>query len=165
MNPTLGRISLPKLEGFRCFACGNVNPIGLHMTFYLQGDHVCSEITLSEDHAGWDSVAHGGILTTLLDEVMSWAVVVFKRTFFVTRTIELKFLRPVPVNTPLVIKGTIESMPDQTSCKATGLIVDHRGATLTRAWADIVYLPEKRLSLISPPLREAMLELFQKIAV
>jgi len=60
------RIDLPNLEGFHCFACGSHNPIGLHMSFYLEDDTVCSDIVLNENHAGWDSVAHGGIVTTLL---------------------------------------------------------------------------------------------------
>lgn len=164
MNKTSGRIPLPKLEGFRCFACGTANPIGLNMSFYLEKDAVCSEVVLNENHAGWDSVAHGGILTTLLDEVMSWTVVVFKRTFFVTRKIEVKFLRPVPVNVPLLVKGKIESMSDSNS-KVRGTILDANGTLLTRAMAEIVYLPEKRLALISPPLREAMLRLFKQIEI
>jgi len=133
------------------------------MSFYLENDSVCSDIVLNENHAGWDSVAHGGIVTTLLDEVVSWTVLVFKRTFVVTRNIEVKFLRPVRLNVPLVVKGKIESMPGDSSCKVTGTLFDSAGKRLSRASADIVDLPEKRISLISPPLREEMLQLFKKI--
>ena len=163
MTKEMKRIDLPILEGFHCFACGSHNPIGLHMSFYLENDSVCSDIVLNENHAGWDSVAHGGIVTTLLDEVMSWTVLVVKRTFVVTRNIEVKFLRPVRLNVPLVVKGKIKSMPGDSRCKVTGTLLDSKGARLTRASADIVDLPEKRLSLISPPLREDMLRLFKKI--
>ena len=157
------RIDLPTLDGFHCFACGSHNPIGLHMSFYLEDDTVCSDIILNENHAGWDSVAHGGIVTTLLDEVMSWTVLVLKRTFVVTRTIEVKFLRPVQLNVPLVVKGTLKSMPNDSRCTVTGTLFDSKGKRLSRASADIADLPEKRLHLISPPLRKEMLRLFKKL--
>lgn len=157
------RIDLPQLDGFHCFACGSNNPIGLHMSFYLEGDSVCSEIVLNENHAGWDSVAHGGIVTTLLDEVMSWTVLALKRRFVVTRTIEVKFLRPVRLHVPLVAKGKIASVSSEGRCKVIGTLFDSQGTRLTRASADIVELSEKRLHLISSPLREATLRLFKEI--
>jgi len=163
MTKEIKRIDLPKLDGFHCFACGSHNPIGLHMSFYLEGDSVGSEIVLNENHAGWDSLAHGGIVTTLLDEVMSWTVLALKKRFVVTRNIEVKFLRPVRLNIPLIVKGKINSMPGESSCKVIGTLFDSQGIRLTRASADIVDLPEKRFHLISPPLREAVLRFFKTL--
>jgi len=157
------RINLPKLEGFQCFACGSANPIGLHMSFYLEKDEVCSKIVLNENHSGWDIVAHGGILTTLLDEVMSWTFVVFNRAFFLTKSMEIRFLRPVQVNVPLLVQGRIESTSGRKSCRVAGTIYDFKGSRLTRAWADIVFLPEKRRYLIQPRLRDAMERFFEQV--
>jgi len=74
------RIEIRKPEGHFCFACGTDNPIGLHLHFYRLGNAVCTDITLGKYHEGWQDIAHGGIISTLLDEVMSWAVMVSKRT-------------------------------------------------------------------------------------
>lgn len=101
------RIEIPKPPGYNCFACGTANPIGLHLDFFRSGDSVCSEITLGMYHGGWEKIAHGGIISTILDEVMSWTVLYFKRTFFLTRKMEVKYIRPVLVNTPLTIKGRL----------------------------------------------------------
>jgi hypothetical protein len=73
------RIPLPRLEGYDCFGCGTNNPIGLRMTFYRQGDAVCSDVVLKRDHVGWQNMAHGGIISTLLDEVMAWTVIYLNR--------------------------------------------------------------------------------------
>jgi len=64
------RIEIPKPSGYNCFACGTANPIGLHLNFFRSGDYVCSEITLDRYHGGWENIAHGGIISTILDEVM-----------------------------------------------------------------------------------------------
>jgi acyl-coenzyme A thioesterase PaaI-like protein len=163
MTKGTDRIDLPRLEGFRCFACGSANPIGLHMSFYVEKGSVCSDIVLDENHAGWDTVAHGGILATILDEVMAWTVLVFRRTFSVTRTIEVKFLRPVRLNVPLSVKGEVESVSEKSRCVVTGTIFDPHGIPLVRARGDVAFLPEKRLSLIPAPLRQEMCSLFRKI--
>ena len=54
--------NIPKLEGTHCFACGTDNPIGLNLSFYRQGDYICSDFTLGKNHEGWENMAHGGIV-------------------------------------------------------------------------------------------------------
>jgi hypothetical protein len=73
--------NIPKLKGYNCFACGTTNPIGLNLTFYRRGEYVCSDIKLGRNYEGWENMAHGGIISTLLDEVMGWALIYFKKFF------------------------------------------------------------------------------------
>lgn len=103
------KINIKKPEGYNCFACGTANPIGLNLEFYATGDKVCSEVTLGKYHVGWADITHGGIISTLLDEVMSWAILYFKRIFFVTRKMEIKYIRPVQTGVPLVASGCVVS--------------------------------------------------------
>lgn len=102
-------IKIKKPEGYNCFACGTANPIGLNLEFYVKGDRICSEITPGKYHVGWADITHGGIVSTLLDEVMSWTILYFKRIFFVTRKMELKYIKPVSTGIPLVVTGSIIS--------------------------------------------------------
>ncbi|MCY3609929.1 MAG: hypothetical protein OXH51_00120, partial [Gemmatimonadetes bacterium] len=44
----------------RCFVCGPENPIGLHLTFRLEGGACVSEFTPGENHQGYPGVIHGG---------------------------------------------------------------------------------------------------------
>lgn len=56
-----------------CFACGGTNPIGMHLEIELGEATARAEWTGGHDFVGWEDRLHGGILATLLDEVMAWA--------------------------------------------------------------------------------------------
>ena len=109
MNDSIEHIS--KVKGYHCFACGTANPIGLNLNFYRLGDTVCSDITLGRSYEGWENLVHGGIISTLLDEVMSWTIIYFKKVFFVTRKMDVKYIKPVKVGMPLTVKGKLMDSP------------------------------------------------------
>jgi acyl-coenzyme A thioesterase PaaI-like protein len=80
----------------RCFGCGEANPVGLHLKFFLaeDGTVVCNAV-VPDLYEGPPGYAHGGIIATLLDETMSKAV----RSHGVvamTARLELDYKRPVP---------------------------------------------------------------------
>lgn len=56
-----------------CFACGAINPIGMQLQIELGEGTARTEWTPGHDYAGWEDKVHGGLLATLLDEVMAWA--------------------------------------------------------------------------------------------
>jgi acyl-coenzyme A thioesterase PaaI-like protein len=57
-----------------CFACGPGNPCGLHLQPRREGDLIVAEFVPGAWHEGWRGVVHGGILTTILDETMAYAL-------------------------------------------------------------------------------------------
>ena len=58
-----------------CFACGTLNIHGLHLELHVEDGRCWTELTLPERFEGWEGIAHGGIVCTILDEVMAWALV------------------------------------------------------------------------------------------
>ena len=60
-------------EPHHCFACGDLNEQGLHLQLHADPEGAWAELTIAPRFQGWDSVAHGGIVCTILDEVMAWA--------------------------------------------------------------------------------------------
>ena len=56
-----------------CFACGRENPIGMGLHIELGEGTARTAWTAGDDFVGWSDKAHGGIIATLLDEVMAWA--------------------------------------------------------------------------------------------
>jgi acyl-coenzyme A thioesterase PaaI-like protein len=156
------KVSIEKLQGRYCFACGTANPIGLNLEFYRFGDSVCSDITLEKYHEGWQNMAHGGIISTLLDEVMSWTIIYFKKVFFVTRKMEVKYVNPVLVGTPLTIKGMLRDESEPPKITARAEIRDDTGKLLVRSKGEFVILPEERLSSVPDDLKKDMLSLFKK---
>lgn len=57
----------------RCFGCGEKNPIGLRLKVEATPDYEIAYFTPSLNHEGYEGIVHGGIISSLLDEVMSWA--------------------------------------------------------------------------------------------
>lgn len=157
------RIEIQKLQGHHCFACGTANPIGLNLQFYSHGDTVCSDIILGKDYEGWENMVHGGILSTLLDEVMSWTVIYFKRVFFVTRKIEVKYIKPVLIGTPLTVRGKLEDTPESRKIRVTGEILDDQGKILVRGYGEFVLVSEENLPLVSEHLKNEMHLLFKRL--
>jgi len=53
-----------------CFVCGPKNAIGLKLDFSFDGRKIMTEFTPQKVHQGYMNIVHGGIISTLLDEVM-----------------------------------------------------------------------------------------------
>ena len=56
-----------------CFACGATNPIGMRLKIEIGQDMSRATWVAGDDFVGWSDKIHGGIIATLLDEVMAWA--------------------------------------------------------------------------------------------
>jgi uncharacterized protein (TIGR00369 family) len=91
----------------RCFGCGAANPIGLCLEFSLAPDgSVVCEKTVADLYEGPPGLVHGGIIATLLDEIMSKTVRALGIRA-VTRTLEVQYLRPVHSQTPLRMEARL----------------------------------------------------------
>jgi uncharacterized protein (TIGR00369 family) len=77
-----------------CFVCGESNPLGLRQRFETDGTVVRTRFTPRPEHAGFQGVVHGGILATLLDEIMVWACAVRTRKFGFCAEMTVRFQRP-----------------------------------------------------------------------
>jgi len=89
-----------------CFACGARNPFGLKLVFEEQDDTYITHFTGQPQHQGYDGIMHGGIVSTLLDEIMA-RYLYAKGMNAVTARLEVRYLKPTPIGTPLLIKGRI----------------------------------------------------------
>ena len=105
-------VALPKVtlntdlnEGF-CFGCGQNNPVGMKLRFTRDGDTLRTEFTPDKMHQGWPGLLHGGILATLLDEVMSNAAYATGKTCL-TASIEIRLRQPIKVDSALVVTAWI----------------------------------------------------------
>ena len=89
-----------------CFACGPKNPFGLKLSFREQDDTYLSEFTGQQQHQGYDGIMHGGIVSTLLDEIMA-RYLYAKGMNAVTARLEIRYNKPTPIGVPLLLKGRI----------------------------------------------------------
>jgi acyl-coenzyme A thioesterase PaaI-like protein len=89
-----------------CFACGTLNANGLGLLLHLEHERSWTELTLDRRFEGWEGIAHGGIVTTILDEVMAWSLVA-SDNWGVTARLSIEFRRPVPVETRIRALGWV----------------------------------------------------------
>ena len=88
----------------QCFVCGPGNPIGLGVAFELDGDVCRGEFTPAPEHMGYDQVTHGGIVFSLLDDVMAnWVWLRGERCF--TARAEIRYRSELRVGTPIRLEG------------------------------------------------------------
>lgn len=93
-------------RGEWCFGCGPLNPIGLKLSFSEQDDTYITHFTGQNIHQGYDGIMHGGIVSTLLDEIMA-RYLYEKGMDAVTARLEVRFIKPTPINVPLLLKGRV----------------------------------------------------------
>ena len=100
-------IQLPNRGDHNCFGCSPVNTSGLRMTFCTNEAAVYSKVTVPEHLCGWNNLVHGGVLSTILDEIMSWATIYLLKRVPMTKSMTVDFLKPVYVGNPLKVEGTL----------------------------------------------------------
>ena len=89
-----------------CFACGQLNAHGLHLDLHVTGDTCWTELTLETDFQGWEGIAHGGIIATILDEVMAWALASADAWGYTAR-MSIEYRRPLPVGARIRGEGRL----------------------------------------------------------
>ncbi len=91
-----------------CFACGSLNPHGLHLSdLHLEGEECVCTFTPDKWHQGWEGILHGGITATLLDEVMTHAL--WRRGYdAVTAELTVRLKLPIPLGERLTVRARIE---------------------------------------------------------
>ena len=87
-----------------CFGCGSSNPIGLRLTHRLEGDHLVTEFVPGEDHQGWPGIAHGGIIATLLYEVLE-NLPYHRGVVTMMKSMETRFRKPAKTGKSLVAES------------------------------------------------------------
>lgn len=108
MTSTADPTPVTALNDHNCFGCGRLNIHGLQLSFFANddGNGVWSPFTPSETFEGYGGVVHGGIISTILDEVMAWSLYK-EQTWAVTGQITIRFRRPVVTGEPIRAIGSM----------------------------------------------------------
>ncbi|HHZ16821.1 MAG TPA: PaaI family thioesterase [Peptococcaceae bacterium] len=98
-----------------CFGCGEKNPVGMKLKFAQEGEVVSTTFCPPATYQGYPGVLHGGIVSTLFDEVMSQCLFVLNQPAFTAR-LEVRFRHNIPVEKPVRFEAWI--------VRRKGLLVD-----------------------------------------
>ncbi|MFT5210514.1 MAG: acyl-coenzyme A thioesterase PaaI-like protein [Flavobacterium sp.] len=93
-----------KNDANNCFVCGPGNPIGLNLTFRIE-DNVClSEFTPLDIHCGYSGVTHGGLIFSVLDDVMAnWVFLQGIKAF--TAKCDIRYKDALPTGIAVRLEG------------------------------------------------------------
>ena len=121
----------------RCFACGALNEHGIHLDLHVDGDRCWTELALPDRFQGWDGIAHGGIICTILDEVMAWSLAATDN-WGLTARMSVDFKRPVRLGVAIRGEGWITSVRRRIVETAARIVDPVTGDVLATATATYV---------------------------
>ncbi len=104
MNKQASTPTRERDDANHCFVCGPDNPVGLQVSFRLEEGLCKAEYTASEYQCGYDGVTHGGIIFSLLDDVMAnWLFLRGERAY--TGKCDIRYREPVATGTRMLLEG------------------------------------------------------------
>ena len=107
-----------------CFGCGEKNPVGLHLTYRFEGDALVTDFTPGGTHEGWPGIVHGGIIATLLYEVME-NFAFRKGIITMMREMDIQFRSPAQIGKRITAVARLEMSTD-TEMSITGILVQNK---------------------------------------
>lgn len=134
----------PKPRKNHCFGCGHDNPQGMRLKFTLDEESrqaIC-HFKLSRKYTGPPGHSHGGIIATILDEAMG-KVNKFRNVLALTSSMEIKYLKPVPLGQALTVTAQEQSVDGRRHVN-TAEISNAKGEVLARSTGTFIAIdPEK----------------------
>jgi uncharacterized protein (TIGR00369 family) len=134
---------LPNSSEHYCFGCSPVNPSGLQMKFFADRDRVFSNVTIPDHLCGWSNIAHGGVLTTILDEIMSWAALHFLKRITMTKSMNIEFIQPVYIGNPLKAEGKVLEQTGKHEAVMEGILYNDKGVACAKSSANFAIFSPK----------------------
>lgn len=94
------KVALPgaRMEHSNCFGCSPNNTVGLTLSMHQIENGLVSTFRLPERFESYPGVIHGGIVSTVLDEVMGNVIAVLDEKLCFTITLRVKYLAPLHTN-------------------------------------------------------------------
>ncbi len=124
-----------------CFACGEMNDRGLQMQFRREGDRTICDYTPCDYQQGFPGRMHGGVVATLVDEAMGWAVY-HASAWAATARLNVRFRAPIRLDQPLRIEAWV-TRDRARLIELRAEVRDTRGALLAEGDGSFMKLDER----------------------
>ncbi len=125
-----------------CYVCGKDNPHGFRLDFqHPEKGRLTAEAVFKKEHQGYKGVVHGGLVGTLLDEMMvnlAW----IEGNPVVTAELTLRLKKPVRTGEKILLEGRIEREEGR-ALYASATATDARGTLLASAAATCLRLKKR----------------------
>lgn len=134
-----------------CYGCGRLNPDGLQLKSYWDGDETVARFRPRPSHTAIPGYVYGGLIASLIDcHGTGSASAAAARAYpedapirFVTASLHVDYLRPTPIDAELEIRGVItEVKPKKVVVEAS---VSAGGSLVAKGQVVAVRMPASML--------------------
>ena len=127
-----------------CVVCGAQNPRGLQIEFSVDSDGVTADWTPTKEWESFQHTVHGGIITTVLDEAMSKAVIA-RDWEALTAELTVRFRGRVSPGDELRVRTWIVNERKR-KIRAEATITTTTGEERAHAWGTFLLLSPDKVS-------------------
>lgn len=122
------------LPDYRCFGCSPANEQGLRLRFTRTEDGIACAFRFDRTHESYPGVVHGGLSSTVCDEIMGNLLVLRTGVSVFTTSLRTRFVGPLAVGTDYRCVARTEAVPGAPGpYQASADILDPEGRTLVFA--------------------------------
>lgn len=109
-------------EHSMCYGCGRLNPHGLQIKSYWDGDESVCRFTPRPEHTAVPGFVYGGLIASVIDchSTGTAAAAIYRaegrpmgsgpEIRFVTASLHVDYLRPTPIDAPMELRGRIKEI-------------------------------------------------------
>lgn len=115
-----------------CFGCGAQNPSGLQLLFHAENRRSSAQWIASPAWQSYKGIIHGGIISAVLDEAMSKAIL-SGGDLALTVELRIRFRKKVCVEDVLEVTGWVVS-DARGRIKAEAALASQDGQEMAHAW-------------------------------
>jgi acyl-coenzyme A thioesterase PaaI-like protein len=108
MSEQLEDLPIGRQDANHCFVCGPDNPAGMRIVFRLEEGLCKAQYTPTKFQCGFDGVTHGGIIFSLLDDVMANRLFLQGERAY-TAKCEIRYREPAMIGRSLLLEGELLS--------------------------------------------------------
>jgi uncharacterized protein (TIGR00369 family) len=118
----------------------------MKLRFETDGRRVQTHFTPRPEHIGFKQVVHGGILATLLDEIMVWACLVKTKRFAFCAELNVRFVRPAAPGEEITATAELSANRRDRIFEAKAELKNRAGELLASATGK--YIPIKQEAVV-----------------
>jgi len=152
-------VKLPHTKS--CFVCGVNNPLGLRLDFETDGEMVRARYAPRPEHSGFKEAVHGGLISTVLDEAMVWAIGVRTKRFTYCAELRVRFLELVQPKGEFTVVAELVANRSNKLFEAKAELQNRRGEVHAKATGKYLPIKGEALAVLIKDFAESAEGLFE----
>ena len=129
-----------------CPVCGEENPQGLRAEIYKAGELIEMAFVPRREFVGWSEVVHGGLLSTVMDELMTWAAIVAGRRAYFAADMGVRYKAPLAPLHPCIVRARV-SAAKRKILETESWVEDEGGTVFARGTGRYLPMPDGQLEV------------------